>query len=419
MVRVVRLLSLAMIMILLLHTASGVIASDFGYGDVFWFDEETGQWVKDIDGTMATMEKRGDGGTFSGNVGGSASASGSAVIDFEDPGFSTLTSVPPERELALTNTLTWVGESTNGRLSITVEALPFNDPSLTDMVWDPEQGEFFLAHPHTVAEFRFTYTVTNLNASESMREIELRDHLGAELVIDKNSVIVTGTDAHVNIYRGGNGNGNYRFSMDPFTLGAGQSVEVTFIATTGSTKVVQLHYSCGDHDLNSQAKFKYTFVAGKKYESINGWTFPIRVCGDPPQDSPTLCIEMSASGVEWYIRKPGDYFAKVLDVKVSVIDASNRAAQVKVAFSGFDNLASKNKQEITVFYSLADESGPAEWMPPVALNETELRLAAVDQCDSSFSMWQKIVLGTQGPGKYENTGVITFSLVNSQPILCD
>ena len=58
-------------------------------------------------------------------------------------------------------------------------------------------------------------------------------------------------------------------------------------------------------------------------------------------------------------------------------------------------------------------------MDPNQLNSfQDLVLTISANKDTSFNLWQKVDLGTQSPGEYTDTGVITFTLLNHHPQFC-
>lgn len=411
----------AISLLLLLVVSGSVAATTFGYSDVYWLNEKTGNWVKD-DGTGASLEKKGSGESTFGNSGGSALITGSTIIAFGDDSLNTLSSFGSLSTLALGNSYTWVNDPSNEIFSITAEALPFDDINLVNMVWDEDADEFFLPHKNTVATWRFTYKVTN-NSDVTMEKVEVSDNFNGELVIVESSAVVSGvTDSVVFINKKGGNGGSYELTWSKFSIPPGGSAELTLLVVTGMNPGGHQQYNeCGTHFLHSGGVLKYK-PDGKGQKSIGGgdeWRFKVRVCDDPPsppEDHPTVCFEVSASSVNWFIRKPGDFYAKVLDARVRVSGGGNTDVIVAVTFSDFDNLISDSGQVIPVRYSFADEPDLDGWMTPADLNGiVGMELTASAENDASFSMWQRIVLDTQSPGTYQNVGVITFTLVNSQP----
>jgi len=417
MTRFGRMLGLFTVFLLLILTVSGAFAADFGYGDVYWLNETTGQWVKDVDGTWATLKKTEDGDSFSGNTGG-ASITGSAQVAFEDPGFATLSSFQSLSMLAPTNSYTWVNDPENVIFSITAEALPFDNPLLTDIVWDDNAKEFFLVHRNTVATWQFTYKVTN-NSNVPMKSVEVTDNFNGELVILKDSAIVSGAAPTPDIkQKQVSYELSWAWSPDfDFSIAPGKSVELTFLVMTGTNPGgKQQYFENRTYPMHSGGLLKYK-PGGKGKVSLEmgeDEKFKVRVYEDPTAP-PDFCFEVSCGGVEWYIRKPGDYFTKVLDATVSVTGTTNLGEHMAVEFSGFGDLTLQNSdQKIPVWYSLADEIQPGAWISPRDLNDRTELLYPSEGNNASFSMWQKVDLGTQSSGMYENVGVITFTLVNSQ-----
>ena len=429
MIRVRSGIGLILVCLVAVFALSGRVSADFGYGDVYWLDETTGEWIRDVDGDWATIEKNGDGPTFSANAGGSTSIRGSAIVDFQNPTFGSLTGFRSFSTLGTTNCYTWENDSENPVFSITATALPFDNPSLIDMVWDGNTDAFYLAHKNTVATWEFRYKVTN-NSDVAMESVEVTDNFNGELVIVEDSyrvsgVMVPNVPEPKFVKKGGNG-GSYELSWgsNKFSIAPGGSVELTFLVVTGMNPGGHQQYNeCGTYFMNSGGVLKYK-PDGKDKISLGGgryWRFKVRVCCEPPVDPPTFCLEVSSGRVDWYIRKPGNYFAKVLDATVSVTRTTTIGEHVAVTFSGFGNLILHNSdQEIPVWYSLTNvQEDPGEWISPDDLNGRTELLYPSDGNDASFSMWQRVDLGTQSPGMYENVGVITFTLVNSQTVLCD
>lgn len=407
-----RVLGILTIFFLLVFVRTGVVYADFGYGDVYWLNEETGQWVKDNDGQWATLIKEDGGQTFMGNVGGSTSFSGAVLLDLEEPAVSSMASRSFGANEPV-NSYEYI--SSDGIFSIKVTALAFEDGTMVDMIWDPVQQQFLLFHERTDAKWLFTYTINN-NLAVGIDVQLVQDNFGEELVIE-DIAIVTPLGSQDTLETGKPGPNGFQWKN--IRLEPGQTAQVTFTLATGVTRKGERHYDCGLHYLNSLGvlKYKYDGERGNGQKSIDGWSFPVQVYGDC---SMAAHFELSAAGVEWYMRKPGDYYTKLLDGAVRVTGAVNREILVGVTFSGFDDLLSASGQEIPVWYSLVDALQDAgDWTRSSDLDESKLELKASANHDASFSMWQRVVLETQSPGLYENLGVISFSLVNSQPILCD
>jgi len=398
-----------------------VVSAEYGYGDVYRLEEETGQWIIDHGGFWASIDRiEADDGFFS-NMGANYSITGTAIIDFEDLSvedtYATITTLSSMNESPglPDNTCEYV--SRNGIFSLKVTAIPFDDPNLVDMVWDAKNKWFSLMHKNTIAKWQFTYKVTN-NSSKEMFVEEVKDNYGGQLAIESwsisfSTIVDDQSQGNVNL----DTDNNYGFSWTNFKLEPGQTAEITLtLATRKNPSGKQQYNECKLYTLNSTGvlKYRYKCQPGKGKYSLTGKRIRVNVCDKPPV---SISVEMSAPGVDWFIRKPGDYYVKAFDAVVKV--KGRKKVEVAVTFDGFNNLESDNSQQIPVFYSLGDESNPGHWITPENLNNTELGLKASAVNDAAFSMWQRVVLGTQSVGTYQDTGVITFTLVNSQLAICE
>lgn len=410
------LLTMSVVFLICLFLAHAVFA-EFGYGDVYRLDEETGQWITDHCGFWASIYRIEAGDGYFGNMGANYLITGTAIIAFEDlsvdatyANATTLSSMNETHGLP-NNIYEYI--SGNGIFSITVIAIPFDDPNLVNMVWDAKNKWFSLAHKNTIAKWQFTYKVTN-KSSIKMYVEEVKDNFGGELAIESwsisfSSIVDDQSQGNVNL----DTDNNYGFSWTDFWLKPGQTAEITLtLATRKNPSGKQQYNECKLYTLNSTGvlKFKYKDQNGK--HSLEGTEIKVNVCDKPPV---SLSIVMSAPGVDWFIRKSGDYYVRAFDVMVNTTGGKN----VAVTFDDFNNLESDNSQQIPVFYSLGDESNPGHWITPENLNNTELGLKASAVNDAAFSMWQRVVLGMQSVGTYQDTGVITFTLVNSQLAICE
>lgn len=386
------------------------VLAQFGYSGVYYLDEETGHWFEDTDGAMASVKRLPLETEVFGNVGVGSIITATAIVDFQDHALNTLSMQP-------TNTHTWV--SPDGMFSVTVTALPFDDPSLTDMYWDDTDQHFVLPYLRTVAKWQFTYRVTNTLDVE-LSTVEIKDNFGAELNIESYEIQVPmgSSEGNVEITTTGKAE-KYHFVWRYTELGPGESASITFIVATGKNPAGHQHYGeCDEYDLDSNAvlKYRYRGQKGNGQRSIEAPTFKVNVCDSP---CPSLFIRVSASDIEWFIRKPGEYFANVIQGTVGVSGGQKKSVQVAVTFSDFENLKSHNGQEVPVAYALGKEVQPGNWMDPNQLNSfQDLVLTISANKDTSFNLWQKVDLGTQSPGEYTDTGVITFTLLNHHPQFC-
>lgn len=128
--------------------------------------------------------------------------------------------------------------------------------------------------------------------------------------------------------------------------------------------------------------------------------------GDEP---PSMCVEVSTTRVSWYVRKPGSYLSRVLDVSVSSEEA------VTVTFSGFSDLSGpeggSGGQFIPTFFAPSDvEPNEDEWLAADDLNN----LFILGTGSFSFSVWQKLIISDQTTGIYRNTGTVLFTIQNTK-----
>jgi hypothetical protein len=106
------------------------------------------------------------------------------------------------------------------------------------------------------------------------------------------------------------------------------------------------------------------------------------------------CVKIHLSGtrVTWFVKKPGVYVAKVLEVE------ANTHLSIYVNFPDPSN--EKDSVDLKVAYG--DEI-PTEWFDDLSFLE------------DSFSLWQKInVPRSLSADTYTSTGVITFTINNSK-----
>ena len=128
--------------------------------------------------------------------------------------------------------------------------------------------------------------------------------------------------------------------------------------------------------------------------------------GDEP---PSMCVEVSTTRVSWYVRKPGSYLSKVLNVSVSSEEA------VTVTFSGFSNVSGpeggSGGQFIPTFFAPSDTAPDEdEWLLADDLNN----LFILGTGSFSFSLWQKLVVSGQTAGVYRGVGTVLFTIQNSK-----
>lgn len=377
--------------------------AEFGYKDIYQYDEAENDWVllepSDESNDTAYMIVRDPAGS-AGNSNASLSVAGKLEIL---PSLSG-TRAKSFGMLSEPESLSY----TNGPLTITVTPLTDN------IEVDTDEGWFILPGTGNYAEWRFVYSVTNLGDVE-MKDIEVKDNFGGELEVRSanGSWSASPTKGQVVVSHSG-AMKNFKFKWDGFVLAPGESASLTIDVKLGENPAGKQEYtSCNKvYELNSGGvlKFRWQQQQGQGWTSYEGEPFEVWV----PCSPPSVCVKLSAAGTEWYIRKPGDYYTRMLEGEIR----ATGDATVAITFSGFDNLRSvSSSQVIPVFYALkSNPPADSDWLTPQQLNEdTSLELKVSADAASSWNMWQRVNLGTQSPGMYSNVGVITFTMVNSQP----
>jgi hypothetical protein len=132
--------------------------------------------------------------------------------------------------------------------------------------------------------------------------------------------------------------------------------------------------------------------------------------------------DLSANGWEWYVRKPGVYYADC----ISAFLQSN--GDVTLTLEGFDNLKwispSSDDQSINPivkqWFALTNayvHPTDDDWLAPTG--ETE-QILVPDSADLHEGIWKKVwnkieVLNCNTAGTYVMSGTITMTLSNQQP----
>ncbi len=196
----------------------------------------------------------------------------------------------------------------------------------------------------------------------------------------------------------------WTFKWTDFTLGPGGWAELTIqLENRKNPGDQQLYTACGMYALNSGAKLKY-----KTDPNHEGWSS--RYGREVRVEVPCyLFVEIGATNVTWYLRKPGDYYIKALEGRVE------SSHNVVVTFSEFDNLqCAENNQSLPVFYALDTEHPEQDdWMDPQQLNAKDPALKLIlSDGEARWNMWQMVVLDTQYACEYSDKGVITFTINN-------
>ena len=132
---------------------------------------------------------------------------------------------------------------------------------------------------------------------------------------------------------------------------------------------------------------------GSVLKSKDAW------CGE---SDPYMELNLSATKVTWFLKKSGEFFAKVLEGAVT------SSHQIVMSFSSFANPKNGDDQVIPTFYAFSDRK-PDQWIPASNLNGMEFKFS--DET-TSFNMWQKVQLDSQSASVYRNKGVITFTICN-------
>ncbi|NLK07328.1 MAG: hypothetical protein GX316_01345 [Firmicutes bacterium] len=372
----------------------------FGYQDVYQYDQKTETWVllEPVDSTNIEAYMVVEHKEVTGNH-APLSVSGSVNILAQS---KTLRAASVAGESL---------EKTNGPFSIT--AVPLTD----NITVDNPNERFVLPGAGSYAEWRFIYTVTNLDNTRQMEIVVLKDNFGAELDVLEDSSgqwRITQTHGKAVISLSGNAK-KVKFEWGSFLLDPGETASLTMDLKLGKNPAGHQHYTTCDkiNDLSSGGVLKFRWKGQGNSGQTSHECPPFKVW--VPCDAPSsFSVSFSSRGLEWYIKKPGQYYAKMLDAEVR----STGNATVAVTFSEFGNLMSlDNDQALNVFYAIKDtEPVNSDWITPQYLNEdTSLELNISAESMAGFTMWQKVDLGLQRPGMYTDRGVMTFTLVNSRP----
>ncbi|MGI6036300.1 MAG: hypothetical protein ACOYCE_10920 [Limnochordia bacterium] len=317
--------------------------AEFGYKDIYQYDEAENDWVllepSDESNDTAYMIVRDPAGS-AGNSNASLSVAGKLEIL---PSLSG-TRAKSFGMLSEPESLSY----TNGPLTITVTPLTDN------IEVDTDEGWFILPGTGNYAEWRFVYSVTNLGDVE-MKDIEVKDNFGGELEVRSanGSWSASPTKGQVVVSHSG-AMKNFKFKWDGFVLAPGESASLTIDVKLGENPAGKQEYtSCNKvYELNSGGvlKFRWQQQQGQGWTSYEGEPFEVWVpC------LPSMSIEISTTEVQWFVRKPGDYYTRALTGSVKA------NCKVAITFSGFDNLHSTStNQSLLVFYALAGER-PEQW----------------------------------------------------------
>lgn len=331
-----------------------------------------------------------------------------SAIDGQDlPAYTIMTEPASDsgagtQSVPITGQVHFVDTAPNpGRLLMTV------DPLTPNVLVIDEGGErLFQVGVGEYAAWRYTYRIENVSATTVMYDIQVFDNFGAELDIvgyqdTYDSQIRPEDRGSVHVWSVG-GRSKYFFRWEGVALRPGEwAALVIDVALDKNPAGKQSYSSCGLYELNSEGTLRFRTDTKPGWNERKGRTFRVDVpC------PPYMKIDLSATQINWFIRKPGDYFTQVLDGRV---EASHPVA---ITFSDFDDLQSHNNndQVVPVYYALNTEQ-PQLWIPADDLNGVELVLMTAKSA-VHWNMWQRIVVETQQPCTYSNRGVITFTLQN-------
>lgn len=140
-----------------------------------------------------------------------------------------------------------------------------------------------------------------------------------------------------------------------------------------------------------------------------------QVAGDVKEPD-YIKVSINAGRYDWQIRKPGTFTAEPLSIDIQ----SNRA--IAVSFSNFNDLKSKtnNPGTIPIYYGFGATLAETErngWIRSVKLNRrTVTAFPGPDGINHlNRKIWPKIeITKTTRAGDYENTGYLTFTILETQ-----
>jgi len=373
------------ILFFLVMISNSILADNAeNYQNVYQYDEESNQWIlinDEPEDANATLQVFDPYLYFGNSPIKTANLNASAIIDWSNL----------EHE---------VGDNP-GKLTITVV-------ETTDNIERREDGVFVVPEKE-VAGWKFIYRIENISdEGEIMYDIELKDSFGAELdVIEyrveyQNGVI----PGEVKIWTQGEMD-KYFFEWvwGEFDLHPGQWAELIIYVETGKNPAGIQEYTtgCNYYDLNSEARLRYRKADKPGWNTRYGEIFRVKVT--------CICLDvwLSANSIDWYIRKPGDYYAEMI---TGTVRASHPVA---VTFRDFDDLVREpDKQRLPVYYILNNDNPQIDdWITPAELNDEFFELPA-SQEGIEWNLWQRIKVLRESYCDYNNKGVITFTLLNME-----
>ena len=271
--------------------------AEFGYKEVYRFDEEREEWV-----LLEPADESNEAAYL--------------VVDILSTSFDSQGSVLVESAVNLVPQFVYPAAAKGlGLLEEHISLIYVNGPltievfPLTSNVQvDKENDRFILPGAGNYAEWRFIYTVTNLGDTK-MTDIQVSQNFSAELDVKSVDGIwcAVPTKGQVKISYKGSAK-KFDFFWDGFELEPGESASLTIDLNLGKNPAGKQHYGeCGKtYTLTSTAVLKYRTEGqqGKGWKSYEGKVFKVWV----PCSQPSFAVKLSASGAEWYLRKPGDYY---------------------------------------------------------------------------------------------------------------
>ncbi len=119
-----------------------------------------------------------------------------------------------------------------------------------------------------------------------------------------------------------------------------------------------------------------------------------------PELTNCFSVYISATHLNWFLRKPGDYATKAFDVTVT-----SSSYPVLVTFRNFDNPVNEVGTTLQTYFAF-DALG--DWITPSQLNDLSKTL---QPGTSTFSLYHRVILQGQSACTYSNAATITFALL--------
>ena len=156
-----------------------------------------------------------------------------------------------------------------------------------------------------------------------------------------------------------------------------------------------------------QINMEYNPVGGNYWHQVPLDPIYIKSAGEPHAD-----VSITATRLDWRVRKPGTYAVLATTVTASGI------GRLSIQFSEFADLARTGPiaGTIAAFYGFGDDLAAVEtagWISALELNN---KTRYIDLSEPMpVLMWSKISVGEEdSSAEYENEGVMTFIVSNTQ-----